>query len=100
MCPLYEHRCQKCEEVSEHFLPMSQCNEPQVCPLCASSTERVYITPPQVNDSTSAIHIVKPPEYTHMINSAKAQNRWKKIKDKKKRAEAKAEAASMSKFKT
>jgi hypothetical protein len=35
-----------------------------------------------------------------MINSAKAQNRWKKIKDKKKRAEAKAEAAAMSKFKT
>jgi putative FmdB family regulatory protein len=100
MCPTYDFVCTKCGNAEIHFLPMSECTKTQVCEECGGEAERAYLQAATINDSTSAIHIVKPPEYTHMINSAKAQNRWKKIKDKKKRAEAKAEAASMSKFKT
>jgi putative FmdB family regulatory protein len=98
--PNYDFCCSDCGATFVDLLPMSECTTPQTCHECGGIALRAYIKAPEINDSSSAIHVVKPPEYTHFINTAKAQNRWKKIKDKKKKAEAKAEAASMSRFKT
>jgi len=98
--PNYDFVCTKCGEASVEFLPMSECTTPQLCVECGGTTQRAYLKAPEVNDSTSAIHIVKPPEYTHMIREAKASQAWKGTKDKKKREELKKAARELSKHKT
>jgi len=80
---------------------MSKCTEPQPCPICGGVEERAYdLGAPAVHDSTNVTHIVAPPEYKHMIKTAKAQQAWKGVKDKKKRKELKEAAAEMQKHST
>lgn len=38
--PIYEYRCQTCDERFERLVPMSAANAPAVCPTCGSPDTR------------------------------------------------------------
>ena len=39
--PVYTYRCEKCSENFEKIRPMRQASEPQPCPTCEETSERV-----------------------------------------------------------
>lgn len=39
--PIYQHFCDSCQKVSEHYRPMAECSKVEVC-SCGKETRRVY----------------------------------------------------------
>jgi len=40
MCPLYDYRCDKCEETYEIFVPLAKLDEKIKCPECKRLLKR------------------------------------------------------------
>jgi hypothetical protein len=101
MAVLDDFQCKKCGFTDELFREVNNPDEEKDCPVDGCGGKMIRLIPvPTINDSSSATYIIKPAEHKHMIRAAKASERWKGIKNKKKREELKEAARELNKHTT
>jgi hypothetical protein len=97
---LDDFQCRECGFIDEFFRDVNNPDEEKDCPQpdCGGKMHRL-IPIPTINDSNSATHICPPSDYKHMIRAAKASERWKGIKDPKRRKELQEVASDLNRHK-